>query len=437
MNQTASRSISRLPMAPGVYRFRDAAGQVLYIGRAGTLRRRVASYWSDLRDRGHLAPMVAQISRIEAVACDSAHEAAWLERNLLETSLPPWNRTMGGQEIPVYIRLDSLSSRPGLAVVHVRSGPATAVYFGPYLGGRRVRQAVKGLNRSMPLAYTAAALSGTQLDIARARGVTGADRAYFIATISAVLRRETEAVGQVRAQLQQLRDHAAGVLAFELASHINQEITALEWVTSPQRATSMAAADFTASGWSGGILTTFVARRGHVREWIQSRCPESDAAPRLAGTRPDWADFARRSAELAAALHQGLLSGSRRGKGVVAPQPARHARSSNRHAQGWKSLVCHHFTPSGCPPGGAHIGPHHCRRVRGRGLCGGHGGHGGHGDHPGYRSHGPCRRVRARRLNHTAGAGIRPASHRDLTVSLVGPGQLAARPAVPGAAGNG
>jgi len=76
--------VAALPQAPGVYRFRDRAGRVLYIGRAVSLRRRVLSYWCDLGDRAHLAPMVARIARVEAVTCDSAHEAAWLERNLLE-----------------------------------------------------------------------------------------------------------------------------------------------------------------------------------------------------------------------------------------------------------------------------------------------------------------------------------------------------------------
>jgi excinuclease ABC subunit C len=40
------------------------------------LRSRVASYWSDLRERDHLVPMVARMARIEAVSCDSSHEAA-------------------------------------------------------------------------------------------------------------------------------------------------------------------------------------------------------------------------------------------------------------------------------------------------------------------------------------------------------------------------
>jgi excinuclease ABC subunit C len=305
VEKALSAVIARLPLTPGVYRFRDAAGQVLYLGRATVLRRRVASYWLDLHDRGHLTPMVAQVRGIEAVSCDSAHEAAWLERNLLTTSLPPWNRTVGGQEHPVYIRLDPRPDRPGLTVAHRPANRPTVMYFGPYLGGRRARQAVKGLGRVLPLAYTGAELRGTRLDIARARGLAGADRGQCVETITAVLRREPEAVTGVRARLGELRKRAAGVLAFELAADITSELRALEWVTSPQRASSMAATDFTASGWSGGVLSSFIVRRGRVCEWAQAACPESGAAARLAGTPPDWAGFAQRNAELAAVLSSG------------------------------------------------------------------------------------------------------------------------------------
>jgi hypothetical protein len=91
-------AVAALPTAPGVYRFRDDAGRVLYVGRAGDLRRRVGSYWGDLRDRRHLRRMMPRVAAIEALVCDSAHEAAWAERNLLERSLPPWNRVAGGLE---------------------------------------------------------------------------------------------------------------------------------------------------------------------------------------------------------------------------------------------------------------------------------------------------------------------------------------------------
>jgi excinuclease ABC subunit C len=116
MKHSVRDQASLLPLGPGVYRFRDATGRILYLGRATSLRRRVASYWSDLGGRAHLSPMVAKIAWVEAVACDSAHEAAWLERNLLQARKPPWNRApAGGQEVEVWIRLSAAQRNAELA----------------------------------------------------------------------------------------------------------------------------------------------------------------------------------------------------------------------------------------------------------------------------------------------------------------------------------
>src|SRR6202034_4701430 len=125
--------------APGVYRFRDARAGVLYLGRAVNLRRRVASYWGDLGSRGHLASMVARIARVQALVCDSEHEAAWLERNLLERRMPRWNRTAGGQGGPVYMRLDLRPRSAGVKGVHAVNPAPGARYLGAHLGGPPVR----------------------------------------------------------------------------------------------------------------------------------------------------------------------------------------------------------------------------------------------------------------------------------------------------------
>jgi excinuclease ABC subunit C len=65
--------VRELPSEPGVYRFRDDEGAVLYVGRAAQLRARVTSYFSELRDRRHLKPMVAAVVSIEVVVCGSRH----------------------------------------------------------------------------------------------------------------------------------------------------------------------------------------------------------------------------------------------------------------------------------------------------------------------------------------------------------------------------
>jgi excinuclease ABC subunit C len=294
----------RLPSAPGVYRFRDARDQVLYIGRASVLRSRVRSYWSDLGDRGHLAPMVAQIARIEAVSCDSVHEAAWLERNLLEASLPPWNRAYGGQESTVYIRLDAGPVKPGLSVAYHPRPAGQVRYFGPYLGGVKARHAVTALHRILPLCYAGARLGGAERDLARLRGVTGGDNPQLIGSLTAILERQPAAVSWAHRQLEELRDRAAATLAYEFAGRIQGEIAALSWVSCAQRATTMDAANLTIAGWSRGRIVQFLIRGGRLSGWSQRSCSRPGAAHALAATPAAWRDFTQRNAELAASLAQ-------------------------------------------------------------------------------------------------------------------------------------
>ncbi|WP_173055837.1 GIY-YIG nuclease family protein [Phytohabitans houttuyneae] len=297
--------IGRLPGEPGVYRFRDSRGRALYVGRAVDLRRRVASYWTDLGDRRHLARMVPQIAGVEAVECDSAHEAAWLERNLLERSKPRWNRVRGGAEVPVYIRLDRRPGVARLAVVH-GTGHAGDV-FGPYLGGTKARLAVSALDRVLSLGYTEDRLSGSQRDMARVRGVAVADREALLATVAAVLRRQPDAVQTVRQGLTMQRDRAAAGLAFELAARIQQEIEAIDWIVAEQKVTvSYPVADPSDScdvyGWSDGLLIRFEVRRGRLCTWTQRPCSPDLAGRYLEQTPASWRPFAARGAALARRL---------------------------------------------------------------------------------------------------------------------------------------
>jgi excinuclease ABC subunit C len=284
-------AIAQLDTGPGVYRFRDARGRVLYVGRAVNLRRRVTSYWGDLRDRRHLRRMVPQIDRIEAVACTSEHEAAWLERNVLERSLPRWNRTVGGQETPAYITVEN----SGLKINYHRSTAS----FGPYLGSSRVRTAISALDRLLPLSYTGQRLTGTERDLARIRGVEPGDRAAIVRTLKAVLDREPAALQAFRDELTRRRDAAAAALAFEHAARIQEELAAIDWICAPQRVARDDATSMTIAGWSGGMVVRFEIRDGRMSAWSQRAC----ARPReVADTPPEWVAFAALNADLAARL---------------------------------------------------------------------------------------------------------------------------------------
>jgi excinuclease ABC subunit C len=96
----------------------------------------------------------------------------------------------------------------------------------------------------------------------------------------------------------------ASALAYEFAARVQDEIAALGWVTCPQRVTTMAATNITVSGWSRGMLVQFLVRDGRLCAWTRRTCSLASAADALAATPASWREFTRRNAELDAAMAQ-------------------------------------------------------------------------------------------------------------------------------------
>jgi excinuclease ABC subunit C len=194
-------------------------------------------------------------------------------------------------------------------VVHAANPAPCARYFGPYLGGLRVRLAASALHRVLPVAYAADGLRGSDRGMAAARGIGPGDRSALTETVVAVLERDAAAVTWLRAELERRRDSAAAELAFELAARIQAEIEAADWVTAEQKVTLASGDDADVHGWAvtgegevGGVLVSFGVRNGRLGEWRQRSCGEAAAAALLAATPPAWVPFAQRNAELAAQL---------------------------------------------------------------------------------------------------------------------------------------
>ncbi|MFN8622716.1 MAG: UvrB/UvrC motif-containing protein [Chloroflexota bacterium] len=277
-------------------------GRTLYVGRAVDLRRRVQSYWGGASEVRGLGRMVARIARLEAIECDSAHEAAWLERNLLERSQPWWNRTAGGQETPVGIEVAGGARRPGLRLIHDhelgRAAPAGVERFGPYLGGNQVRLAIAGLLRAAPLHLAGEGMGGSERAMAAALGVAPADRERLLATLVGALGRDPAAVAVVCGELERRRDAAAERLDFEAAAVIRDELAGVGWVVAPQRVTGVVPPDGVLSVASDGMVVRLEVHAGRVDAWTVR-----PATSRTATTAPDaWRPWLERAATLAARL---------------------------------------------------------------------------------------------------------------------------------------
>ncbi len=136
----------RLPDQPGVYLFRDGAGRVIYVGKAKSIRKRVASHFSKAQlpsSPGH-AEMVASVEHLECVVVASEAEALLAEQGFIKQYRPRFNiRLRDDKSYPfIAISLDEAYPRVYFTRERHRSGRA---YFGPYSNAKRVRATLEVL----------------------------------------------------------------------------------------------------------------------------------------------------------------------------------------------------------------------------------------------------------------------------------------------------
>jgi excinuclease ABC subunit C len=138
--ESLSEQRRRLPDAPGVYLFQGAGGGVLYVGKAKSIRKRVASHFSSKADRsspGH-AEMLAAVERVEYVAVSSEAEALLAEQSFIKQYRPRFNIRLRDDKSYPFIAVSLDEDFPRVYFTRERHLPGR-VYFGPYSNAKRVR----------------------------------------------------------------------------------------------------------------------------------------------------------------------------------------------------------------------------------------------------------------------------------------------------------
>ncbi|MGD9843105.1 MAG: excinuclease ABC subunit UvrC [Steroidobacteraceae bacterium] len=242
--------LATLTTRPGVYRMLDAAGKMLYVGKARNLKKRVASYFSAKPHTAKIMTMVAQIAAMEVTVTASEIEALLLECNLIKKHRPRYNVMLRDDKSFPYIHVSTQHAFPRFSFYR-GSRKLPGKLFGPYPNAHAVREtllALQKLFRIRPCEDTYFANRSRpclQFQIQRCSApcvqeITATAYAQDVADAMQVLEgRDQELVSDLVRRMEQ----AAKELEFERAARLRDRIQAVKGIQSLQSMNSRGEGD--------------------------------------------------------------------------------------------------------------------------------------------------------------------------------------------------
>ena len=142
------QKVSSLPLDPGVYLFKDVMGTILYIGKAGSLRHRVRSYFLDSKVLdAKTGSLMREIADLDYIVVDNEREALALENNLIKQHKPKFNVMLRDDKTYPYIRYTAFEAYPRVYVTR-RLKKDGSLYFGPYFPHSLAHRIVHFIHRN-------------------------------------------------------------------------------------------------------------------------------------------------------------------------------------------------------------------------------------------------------------------------------------------------
>ena len=244
-------NLKKLPDEPGVYMHKDKLGQVIYVGKAISLRNRVRQYFqSSANHSPKVRSMVANIAEFEYIRCQTEMEALILECNLIKKYAPKYNVLLRDDKTYPYIKVTVSEEFPRVVKTRIVKKDGNK-YFGPYSDAGAVNDTIELLNKIFRLKRCSAVKfpQGQRpclnYHIKDCRGIcTGtADRDEYMECIDSVLEFLSGKQKKVLDHLKSEMDRAAEALDFEEAARFRDYIAGVKSLKETQRVTMTSGKD--------------------------------------------------------------------------------------------------------------------------------------------------------------------------------------------------
>ncbi|HWR62024.1 MAG TPA: UvrB/UvrC motif-containing protein [Clostridia bacterium] len=146
-----------LPSCPGVYLMKDAAGNILYVGKSKNLKSRVGSYFQASKSHPpKVLKLVKHLKDFDYILTDTEFEAFMLECRLIKELSPQYNRVMNNQRSYCYVRLGAGERIPDIAIADEPEDSDGDIWFGPYTSRNTVERALQGIKETCRILCTGA-----------------------------------------------------------------------------------------------------------------------------------------------------------------------------------------------------------------------------------------------------------------------------------------
>jgi DNA polymerase III subunit epsilon len=274
-------TIAALPAAPGVYLMRNERGDLLYVGKARNLKRRVASYFNGgMGLRPKVIELVGHVWSVETRITPNSLEAALLEATMIRQLKPPYNRMLKSSPSAYFVRIDMTDPFPKLTLSTALSRRAGLIQLGPYIGRRSPRRGLDALIRLMRLRVCGGRLLPDpsfspcvygQMARCSAPCNLSVDQDGYDAQVRQAVEFLRGRTGSLLTRLAAARDQASRTMRFEEAQRYQRDLDALAAFAAGERRLSRAVEENNLVIIDGGLAYVVLSGRLAYRIEIDSQ----------------------------------------------------------------------------------------------------------------------------------------------------------------------